>query len=254
MDNAGNSDNSDLGSQWQQLAEYDTALLANLLRYVDATPTHLLYMGNQIRSLIPEVGPTVGLAVTCEMDSSTPEHETQGDAEGFWQQVVEMESMDVPTVWTVSCVGSRPQHECIMGDGMGKTLVAAGCVGAVTNGGLRDLNGLRSIGFGGYGTGVTIHHCNMRIRNMGVPVDIGGITVNARDIIHASAEGVIRIPVDAVSGLLEQAPAYRAFEHEAHQLLRRTDIKALRKKEMLNGIIGKYGFKDCVANASGDPS
>lgn len=74
MTDAGNSDNCDHGHQFQQLAEYDTALLANLLRYVDSTPTHLLYMGNQIRSLIPEVGPTVGLAVTCEMDFSTPEH------------------------------------------------------------------------------------------------------------------------------------------------------------------------------------
>jgi len=158
----------------------------------------------------------------------------------------------VPTIWAVSCVGSRSQHECIMGDGMGKTLVAAGCVGAVTNGGLRDLDGLQSIGFGGYGTGVTIHHCNMRVRNMGASVDIGGITVSSSDIIHANAEGVIRIPVAAVHKLLDQAPAYRAFEHEAHQLLRRTDIKALRKREMLDGIISKYGFKDCVANSSGD--
>lgn len=236
-----------LSSHLQQLAEYDTALLANLLRFVDSTPTHLLYMSNEIRSLIPDVGQTVGIAVTCEMDSSTPDHEADGDAEGFWQQVTEMESMNVPTVWVVSCVGSRPRHECIMGDGMGKTLRAAGCVGAVTNGGLRDVDGLQSIGFGAYGTGVTIHHCNLRARSMGTPVDIGGIKVSPGDIIHASAEGVIRIPAVAVPKLLDQAPAYRAFEHEAHQLLRRTDIKAVRKREMLEDVLGKYGFKDCVS-------
>jgi 4-hydroxy-4-methyl-2-oxoglutarate aldolase len=234
-------------SHLQQLAEYDTALLANLLRFVDSTPTHLLYMGNEIRSLIPDLGQTVGIAVTCEIDSSTPDHEAEGDAEGFWQQVTEMESMNVPTVWVVSCVGSRPRHECIMGDGMGKTLAAAGCVGAVTNGGLRDVDGLRSIGFGAFGTGVTIHHCNLRVRNMGVPVDIGGITVSPGDIVHAGTEGVIRIPTVAVPKLLDQAPAYRAFEHEAHQLLRRTDMKAVRKREILEDVLGKYGFKDCAS-------
>ena len=230
----------------QQLAEFDTALLANLLGFVDSTPTHHLYMSNQIRALIPDVGPTVGVAVTCELDTSTPNDETDGDTEAFWQQLAEMESMDVPTVWVVSCVGSRPGHECIMGDGMGKLLRTSGCVGAVTNGGARDLSGLRSIGFAVYGTGVMIHHCRMRVRTIGVPVDIGGISINPGDIIHANAEGVIRIPDSAVLKLLEQAPAYRAFDHEAHQLFRRTDLTVAQKREQFDTVFNKYGFKDCT--------
>lgn len=249
-DQSSMAQHDDLSDQLQQLAEYDTALLANLLNYVDATPTHLMYMSNEVRSLIPDVGPTVGIAVTCELDSSSPDNESDGDASAFWEQLTEMEAMTVPTVWVVSCVGSRPRHECIMGDGMGKSLVAAGCVGAITNGGIRDLAGLRSIGFGAYGTGVTIHHCKLRFRSIGRPVDIGGITVNAGDIMHANSEGVIRIPPGAVSALVEQAPSYRAFEHEAHQLLRRTNISAADKREQLDAIIEKYGFKDCTAEAA----
>lgn len=230
----------------QQLAEFDTALLANLLAFVDSTPTHLSYMSNKTRALILDVGPTVGVAVTCELDTSTPDDQTDGDTEAFWQQLAEMESMDVPTVWVVSCVGSRPDHECILGDGMGKLLRASGCVGAVTNGGARDLDGLRSIGFAVYGTGVTIHHCKMRVRSIGLPVDIGGITISPGDIIHANTEGVIRIPDRAVTKMLEQAPAYRAFEHEAHQLFRRTDLAVARKREQFEKIVSKYGFKDCT--------
>jgi len=233
-------------TQLQQLAEYDTALLANLLNFVDPTPTHLLYMSSEIQSLIPDIGPTVGVAVTCELDSSTPNDEADGDAEAFWTQLTEMESMTVPSVWVVRCVGSRPKHECIMGDGMGKALVAAGCLGAVTNGGVRDLPGLRSIGFGAYGAGVTIHHCNLRIHSTGEPVEIGGLPVHQGDILHAGAEGVIRIPLAAAPALLQHAPSYRAFEHEAHQLLRRTDVKAATKRVMLDEIIQNYGFKDCT--------
>jgi len=236
-----------LRTHLEQLAEYDTALLANLLGYVDPTPTHLCYMSNDIRALIPDVGPTVGVAVTCELDTSTPDHETEGDVEGFYEQLTQMESMDVPTVWVVSCVGSRPRHECIMGDGMGKTLRAAGCVGAVTDGGLRDLAGLRSIAFAAYGTGVTIHHCKMRMRRIGVPVEIGGITIHPGDVIHANAEGVIRIPDRAVHKMLDRAPAYRAFEHEAHQILRGTGATAVRKRALLQDVLVKYGFKDCAS-------
>lgn len=228
----------------EQLAEYDTALLANLLRFVDSTPTHLMYMSSDIHSLIPDVGPTVGIAMTCELDSSSPDHEGDGNTDGFWEQIAQMEAGDVPTVWVVSCVGSRPRHECVMGDGMGKALMAADCVGVVTDGGVRDLPGLRSIGFGAYGSGVTIHHCKLRVRSIGVPVDIGGITVNPGDVMHANTEGVIRIPIGAIPALLKQAPAYRAFEHEAHQLLRRTDITSVPKRKQLHEILDKYGFKD----------
>lgn len=226
----------------EQLAEYDTALLANLVGYVDPTPTDRLYMSNEIRSLIPGVEPTVGLAVTCEMDTSTPDDQAHGTMEGYWQQLEQIESMNVPVVWVVSCVGSRRRHECVLGDGMGKALSAAGCVGAVTDGGVRDLAGLRSIGFGAYGVGVTIHHCQMRLRQTGVAVTVGGITVQPGDIIHANSEGVIRIPASAVGKLLERAPDYRAFEHAAHQLLRRTDISSARKRVLLNEVIEKYGF------------
>jgi 4-hydroxy-4-methyl-2-oxoglutarate aldolase len=233
-------------SQLDQLGEYDTALLANLLGFVDPIPTHEYYMANSIRALAPELGPTVGIAVTCELDSSTPDHLAKGDIEGYWTQLAQMEAMEMPTVWGVHCVGSRPEHECVLGDGMAKTLHSVGCVGVVTDGGVRDLSGLRSTPFAAYGTGTTVHHCKMRLRALNERVEIGGITVAAGEIIHASAEGVIKIPARAVGLLLQQAPSYRAFEHEAHQMLRRTDLTVAEKRERMGGILGKYSFKDCV--------
>jgi regulator of RNase E activity RraA len=80
-----------------------------------------------------------------------------------------------------------------------------------------------------------------------VPVEIGGITVQPGEVIHAGAEGVIKIPVGAIDKLLERAPLYRAFEHEAHQMLRRTDLSVAEKRQRLRGLLDKYGFKDCVS-------
>jgi 4-hydroxy-4-methyl-2-oxoglutarate aldolase len=240
-----------LRTHLQELAEYDTALLANLMPFVDDTPPHRWYMSSEIRSLLPDVGPTVGVAVTCELDTSTPDHEAGGNNDGFWQQLEQMEAIDAPTIWVVKCVGSRPQHECIMGDGMGKLLQAAGCVGTVTDGGLRDLAGLRSIGFAAYGTGITIHHCKIRVGKIDAPVDIGGITISPGDVIHANTEGVIRIPEQAVAKLADRAPAYRAFEHDAHQLFRRTDITSAQKRPLTNKILAKYGFNEHASTDSG---
>jgi regulator of RNase E activity RraA len=229
----------------QELQDFDTALLANTIGYVDPTPPHEYYMGGSIQSVTPELGPTVGVAMTCELDSSTPGN--KADFKIFWDQLEEMSRMKVPVVWVVKTVGARPDHECVFGDGMAKLLYAAGCVGLVTDGGVRDVNGLRSIPFAAYSKGTTIHHCELRFRASKEPVEVGGITIRAGDVIHANAEGVIKLPSGALSKLPAAAVKMRAFEHDVHILWRRTDLSVKQKQKDVARLAREYGFASCVS-------
>jgi 4-hydroxy-4-methyl-2-oxoglutarate aldolase len=230
-----------LTSLLQNLKEFDTALLVNSIGRIDPTPSHEYYMGGSIRSLTPTLGPTVGMAVTCELDTSTPQAE--GAADAYQNQLEALYEMEEPVVWVVKTVGSRPDHECVMGDGMAKDLFACGCVGVVTDGGVRDISGMLTIPFAAYARGTTIHHCSFRVRSIDKPIEIGGITVRPGDVIHANAEGVIKIPSACLNDLPATANRVRAFEAAAHAILRRSDLRPSEKRPQVSALLEKHGLE-----------
>ena len=223
-----------------ELREFDTALIANTIGYIDPTPTHEYYMGGSIQSVTPSLGPTVGVAVTCELDSSTPNN--QATPEPYLRQLDQICQIAEPVIWVVKTVGSRPDHECVLGDGMAKTLAAAGCIGAVTDGGVRDVAGLLSIPFAAYCRGKTIHHCALNYGRINQPIEVGGITIRTGDVLHANDEGVIRIPSACLDRLPSMAIRMRSFEQDAHRFMRQADLSPRDKRQKVSELLEEYGF------------
>ena len=225
---------------FQQLADFDTALLANTIGYIDPTPVHEWYMGGSIQSLTPTVGPSVGVAMTLEMDSSTPG--TTANLDLYFELLKEIERCPDPVMVVIKAVGTRPDHECIIGDGMAKMMQSVGCVGVVTDGGVRDIEGILTVPFGVYARGRTIHHCALRCTGMNRPVEVGGITVAPGEIIHANAGGVIKLPRANLERLPGLATEMRAFEHAAHGFFRRTDLSVDEKRQAVNDLLSRSSF------------
>ena len=220
--------------------EFDAALLANTIGYIDPIPPEEVYLGGSIQCQTPGIGPMVGTAVTCEMDTSSPGGKHEFDP--FFEQLEQMQRIEEPIVWVVKAVGSRPDHECILGDGMAKSLRSVGCIGVVTDGGLRDVAGFATVPFHAFARVRVIHHAAMRFRSINRPVEIGGVVIRPGDVIHGSVEGVIKIPKTCLEQLPERAAKMRAFEHEAHFIMRQPDIPVRKKPEMVRALLVQYGF------------
>jgi len=234
------------------LRDFETALLANTIGCVDSTPAEEWYMGGSIQSVTPTLGPTVGIALTCYADTSSPGNIP--DIDGYWQHLEQMSQTDLPVVWVVKASGSRPDHECIIGDGMAKTLNSVGCVGLVTDGGVRDIKGLLNVPFAAYCRGKTVHHTGLRFSRLNEPVEIGGITINTGDVIHADNEGVIKLPAGALAHLGEKAIQMRAFEHHAHMILRQTGLSLAQKRQAVADAITTYGLNSPCLSPGPNPS
>lgn len=233
-----------------RLAQFDTALVANTVEALRPATGHEWYLSGAIQSVTPELGPTVGVAYTCELDSSSPGGEPAMD--DYWRLLEMAEAETLPVVWVVRTVGSRPEHECVLGDGMAKTMRSVGCVGLVTDGGARDLAGISGASFAVYCAGKTIHHGALRFGAATEPVEIGGVTVRHGDVIHADHGGVVRVPSDCLADLPEALVRMTAFEREAHAWLIRPDVKMAAKREKVQQLLTQYGFdRTCVTASTG---
>jgi regulator of RNase E activity RraA len=105
-----------------------------------------------------------------------------------------------------------PAHGALWGEVNATIFQTLGCVGAVTDGCVRDLDEVRGMGFHFFARGPGVSHAYIRVETVGEPVRIGGLTVRPGDLVHADQHGVLLVPGDIAAQLPEAAD--RVIERE----------------------------------------
>jgi regulator of RNase E activity RraA len=102
-----------------------------------------------------------------------------------------------------------------MGGLMGTAMFSRGFVGAVVDGGVRDLPQLKKIGFPVYALGAvpSTSVAHYRFAGMNVPVNCDGVQVNSNDIITADQDGVVVVPRAHAAEVLVLAQKLDFTEH-----------------------------------------
>jgi regulator of RNase E activity RraA len=125
-----------------------------------------------------------------------------------------------PVIAVMESVGPRVHHTVTIGDGMGTAMKLAGCSGFVTNGSIRDIEGVRAVPMACWGYGLAAMHGRLRWLDVNSPVCIDGVTIRPGDIVHADVNGVIVIPPEVADQVAEKAEKVRENEARMFEYLR----------------------------------
>jgi regulator of RNase E activity RraA len=101
----------------------------------------------------------------------------------------------------------------------------------VTNGGVRDLDEVRALGFHYFATEVLVSHAYVHLERVGGPVTVGGMEINPGDLIHADQHGVLIIPAEVAGEVAEAARRVEAAERPVIEYCQKTgevDLAVLR--------------------------
>ncbi|MCA9216087.1 MAG: RraA family protein [Planctomycetales bacterium] len=178
----------------EKLQRYDTPTICNVIELFDVRPRNQGYMDHRIQCQFPEFKPMVGFAATAAFRSCAAP--PAGDAYGSLEQQLELfATLDGPAVVVFQDLDAPPVG-ATFGEVMCSTYKAFGSAGLITSGGGRDLQQVRDIGFPVF-TGSTIcSHAYCHILHVGMPVHVGGISIQRGELLQGDENGVTTIPVE----------------------------------------------------------
>ena len=191
------------------LGSVTTPTLSNAIERLRLRPNTAGFADPTIRPVFPEFGTVVGYAVTAVVRASTPPSRSKiRSRKEYWDRILKHPAPRIVVIHDLD----QPPVGAFWGEVNANIHRALGCVAAVTDGTVRDLDEVRALGFPFFAAGVSVSHAYCHLEEFDVPVTVGGLTVHPGDLIHADRHGVLSIPREAVPALPGAVKGVEDFE------------------------------------------
>ena len=201
----------------------DTCAVANAIDTFELRLRNEGYAGSSIHCLFPRLASMVGYAVTLKIRCSTLP--TTGhayvDRTDWWTHIL---ALPEPRVVVIQDLDTPPGIGALLGEVHSNILRALGCVGAVTNGAVRDLPAVENIPFHFFAGGLTVSHAYAHIVEIGGEAEIGGLKINAGDLLHGDQHGLLVVPKKIATRIPAVAAKFAEEERRLIALCRSCDF------------------------------
>ena len=222
----------------KELRNFDTPSITNIVATYPQNPlclglynpwTENWYTDQSLRCMYPELGRTVGYAVTCVFGVPDPNYSRLS----FMDVIDALEASKKPSILVFQ--QKFPEEIAskvgLAGGNMTSAMKAVGCVGAISNGPSRDIDEIRPMKFQYLLSGITAGHGAMAVHAVNVPVAVAGMDVCPGELIHMDENGACKLPADKLEAVLTNVKALQKEEAARINLLQNAktaaEIKAI---------------------------
>ena len=237
--------------EWmEELKAFDTPTVTNAVATYQKDTTNCLglyhpwegewYTDQSLKCMYPELGRTVGYAVTCVYGLPDPGYQRHANIVDVAQAINESPK---PVILAVK--QNFPEHikkiNGLLGGNMMTCFKACGAVGVLTDGPSRDVDEIRPFGIQYMLTGVTPGHGDFALQAVNVPVNICGMAVQTGDIIHMDENGAVKFPREYLEEVVVRCRRIVEKEVKMQDALRRAGGNLENIKKVFAGV---YEFDD----------
>ena len=216
------------------LVAWPTPAISNAIETFDVRPRNQGFMLG-VKCMFPDLEPMVGYACTATMSAYLPSKEKgRGATYAHWDNILKTPKPRVAVIHDLD----HPQGiGSLWGEVNGNIHKALGCVGVVTDGGVRDLDEVHELGFHFFAADAIPSHAYVHIVDSGIQVRVGGLVVNNGDLIHADKHGVVVIPREIARQVPEACRKVEERERKIINFCKSSDFNAEALKELFRSLV-----------------
>jgi 4-hydroxy-4-methyl-2-oxoglutarate aldolase len=197
----------------KKLGALDTCIVSNAIEHLHVRLRNEGFVSGAVRCQFPNLAPMVGYAATARIRTASPPmtQRCYYDRIDWWTYLA---SLPEPRVMVLQDVDHSPGVGAFVGEVHAAIGVALNTVGCVTNGAVRNLEGIEALGFGLFAGSVSVSHSYAHIIEFDTPVEIGGLVIHPGDLLHGDRHGVLRIPLEVAAEVPAEAARIRQRQKE----------------------------------------
>lgn len=174
----------------------------------------------------------VGYAATARLRSGEPP--IKGgifrDRTDLWNSLLEVPS---PRILVLEDLDSPPGRGAFIGGRNGAILKALGCVGYLSNGAVRELPSVRTMGIQLFAGNIAVSHAYAHIFDIGASISIGGMEVHPGELLHGDGHGVLTIPAEVAAEIPDVAAKLRRREQKIIEFCQSSSFTVAKLSEVI---------------------
>lgn len=175
---------------WEQITRHDR--------------TETGFNREETRDFMPQMGPMVGRAVTVVCEPGNAVHPTANPA--AWSEYRRyIAGVPGPKIVVVQDLNKPQVIGAFWGEVNSNIHRSLGCVGTITDGGIRDLDEMQNAGFKALARRLCVGHAFSCPVRWGGEVEVFGRIVRPGQLIHADKHGFLAVPPEDEARLLDAA-------------------------------------------------